>query len=61
MSLTFASPAISPDGRRILAQTSHALVLWSLELPGGPADTATWLEAMTNAIDDPSSRGLGWR
>jgi hypothetical protein len=59
--VTFAFPAISPDGRRILAQTSHALVLWSLELPTGPAETATWLEAMTNAVDDLNSRNLGWR
>jgi hypothetical protein len=59
--VTFAYPAISPDGRRILAQTSHSLLVWSLELPANPADTVTWLEAMTNAVDDLSPRGLGWR
>jgi hypothetical protein len=60
-SVTYKNPTISPDGRRILAQTSHALVLWSLELPAGPTATVAWLEAMTNAVDDLTPRGLGWR
>jgi len=57
----YASPAISPDGRRVLAQTPHAVLLWSIELPANPADTAAWLDAMTNAVDDLTPRGLGWR
>jgi hypothetical protein len=68
--VTFGPPVISADGRRILAQaTSHApgrppghgLVVWSIELPATPGDTAAWLDAMTNAVDDLSPRGLGWR
>jgi len=57
----YASPAISPDGRRVLAQTPHAVLLWSVELPASAAETVTWLEAMTNAVDDLTPRGLGWR
>jgi hypothetical protein len=59
--MPYKSPTISPDGRRILAQTKHSLLLWSLELPTNPAETVAWLEAMTNAIDDLTPRGLGWR
>ncbi len=59
--VTFRSPAISPDGRRVLAQTDHSLVMWSLELPATPEATVAWLDALTNAIDDGSSRGRGWR
>jgi hypothetical protein len=57
----YASPAISPDGRRVLAQTPHAVLLWSIELPANAADTVAWLDAMTNAVDDLTPRGLGWR
>ena len=57
----YTSPAISPDGRRVLAQTGHAVLLWSIELPANPADTVAWLDAMTNAVDDLTPRGLGWR
>jgi len=59
--VTFRVPAISTDGRHVLAQTGHSLVMWSLELPATLDDTVTWLDAMTNAIDDGSARGLGWR
>ncbi|HEY0986214.1 MAG TPA: hypothetical protein VGD80_04145, partial [Kofleriaceae bacterium] len=56
----FQSPAISTDGRRILAATKRGVLVWSLELPATAADTARWLEAMTNAVDDKSPGGLGW-
>jgi hypothetical protein len=58
--VTFQGPAISPDGRRVLAQTERGLLVWSLELPASAADTERWLEAMTNAVDDKSPGGLGW-
>ena len=59
--MTFRVPAISTDGRHVVAQTGHSLVMWSLELPATLDDTVRWLDAMTNAIDDSSARGLGWR
>ena len=59
--MTFRAPAISVDGRHVLADTGHSLVLWSLEWPATPEATAAWLDARTNAIDDGSARGLGWR
>jgi serine/threonine protein kinase/WD40 repeat protein len=60
ISVQFAAPRISPDGRRILARTSQSLLVWSLELPDSPEATARWLDAMTNAVDDTESRTLGW-
>jgi hypothetical protein len=57
----FESLAISADGRRVLAVTERGLLVWSLALPAGPDETAAWLEAMTNAVDDKSPGGLGWR
>jgi hypothetical protein len=57
----FENPAISMDGRRVLAVTERGLLVWSLERPTGPDETAAWLDAMTNAVDDKSPGGLGWR
>ncbi|MGH9888652.1 MAG: hypothetical protein ACREBE_24180, partial [bacterium] len=57
----FQSLAISADGRRVLAVTERGLLVWSLALPSGPDETAAFLEAMTNAVDDKSPGGLGWR
>jgi len=59
--VTFDNLAISGDGRRILAHTEHGLVTWSIALPQSPEATVTWLDAMTNAVDDLSPGGLGWR
>ena len=59
--VTFDNLAISGDGRRILAHTEHGLVTWSIALPQSPDATAKWLDAMTNAVDDLSPGGLGWR
>jgi hypothetical protein len=59
--VTFDNLAISADGRRILANTPKGLVTWSIALPATAAATAAWLETMTNAVDDRSPGGLGWR
>jgi len=40
--VTFRTPAISADGRHVLADTGHSLVLWPLERPATPEDTVTW-------------------
>ena len=58
--VTFDSPAISPRGDRVLAQSQTGLLAWSIELPASAGDTAKWLEAMTNAVDDRTPGGLGW-
>jgi hypothetical protein len=57
----FEHPAISSDGRRVLAQTKLGLLVWSLDVPATATDTARWLDVMTNAVDDKSPGGLGWR
>jgi hypothetical protein len=57
----FSQPQISTDGRRVLAQTTKSLLVWSLDLPTSARDTATWLDAMTNAVEDHGPVGLGWR
>ncbi|HMG23461.1 MAG TPA: hypothetical protein VK607_19140, partial [Kofleriaceae bacterium] len=59
--VTFASPAISADGRRVVASTPRGLLAWSIELPASAGATVRWLDAMTNAVDDRSPGGLGWR
>jgi hypothetical protein len=59
--ITFSYPAISTDGRRVVAKTPHSLLAWSIELPATAEATARWLDAMTNAVDDRSPGGLGWR
>jgi hypothetical protein len=69
--VTFSHPAISTDGRRVLAQTAPRLVaqtqtpgsllMWSLDLPTGAEATKRWLDAMTNAVEDRGRAGLGWR
>jgi hypothetical protein len=58
---TFMAPAISADGRRVVAGTPRSLLAWSIDLPDGAAATARWLDAMTNAVDDRTPGGLGWR
>jgi hypothetical protein len=57
----FVAPAISADGRRVVAGTPRSLLAWSIELPDGPEATGRWLDAMTNAVDDRTPGGLGWR
>jgi hypothetical protein len=58
---TFTNPAISADGRRVVANTQKSLLAWSIEVPASADATARWLDAMTNAVDDPTPGGLGWR
>jgi hypothetical protein len=52
---------ISADGHRVVANTPGSLLAWSIELPATADATVHWLEAMTNAVDDRSPGGLGWR
>ncbi|HEX7836163.1 MAG TPA: hypothetical protein VF469_01805, partial [Kofleriaceae bacterium] len=59
--ITFETPAISADGRRVVANTPQSLLAWTIELPDSAEATARWLDAMTNAVDDQSPGGLGWR
>jgi hypothetical protein len=59
--ITFETPAISADGRRVVANTPKSLLAWSIELPETAEATVRWLDAMTNAVDDRSPGGLGWR
>ena len=56
----FDHPAISVRGDRVLALSRTGLLVWAIELPATAADTAKWLDAMTNAVDDHSPGGLGW-
>jgi hypothetical protein len=59
--VTFSDLAISSDGRQILARTEQSLLVWSLELPQTADATARWLDTLTNAVDDRSPGGLGWK
>jgi hypothetical protein len=59
--VTFVAPAISADGRRVVAGTPRSLLAWSIDLPDGAEATVRWLDAMTNAVDDRTPGGLGWR
>ena len=59
--VAFVAPAISADGRRVIASTPERLLAWSIDLPDGAEATARWLDAMTNAVDDRTPGGLGWR
>ena len=59
--VTFETPAISASSRRVVANTPETLLAWSIELPDSAEATVRWLDAMTNAVDDRSPGGLGWR
>jgi hypothetical protein len=59
--VTFDAPAISADGRHVVASTAHSLLAWSIELPDSAEATVRWLGAMTNAVDDRSPGSLGWK
>ena len=59
--VTFADPAIASDGTRVVARTQRGLLVWSIELPASAEATVQWLATMTNAVDDRSPGGLGWR
>jgi hypothetical protein len=59
--VAFVAPAISADGRRVIAGTQGSLLAWSIDVPDSAEATARWLDAMTNAVDDRTPGGLGWR
>ena len=59
--LTLTTPQVSSDGRRILAQTSTSLLLWTLALPRGPDEMTAWLDGMSNAVTGSGPKSLGWR
>jgi hypothetical protein len=59
--LTFDAPAISADGRHVVAGTARSLLAWTIELPASAEATVRWLDAMTNAVDDRSPGSLGWK
>ncbi len=59
---TYLHPRISADGTRVIARLPDGLVTWSIAVPGGTAETARWMDAMTNAaIDAQRSHKLIWR
>jgi hypothetical protein len=59
--VAFMTPAISTDGRRVIASTPRSLLAWSIDLPDSAEATVRWLDEMTNAVDDRTPGGLGWR
>jgi len=59
--LPLTTPQISNDGRRILAQSAQNLLVWTLDLPQSPEETAAWLDRMSNATTGTGSKSLGWR
>jgi serine/threonine protein kinase len=59
---TYTQPRISPDGTRVIARLPTGLVTWILPVPRSPAETAQWLDSLTNAaIDTGRSHKLIWR
>jgi len=57
---TFAQ--LSPDGRRVLALTPRGVRVWTLDLPRDGAETARWLDGLTDAVDDRGPGApLSWR
>lgn len=59
--VTYLEPQISNDGKRVLAKTARALLVWTLELPTTADETVMWLDRMTNAVADSGPGGLGWK
>jgi hypothetical protein len=57
----FGSVEIAPDGSRVMATSSSALLVWTLELPSTAETTATWLDTLTNATADSPVGPLGWQ
>ena len=51
---------LAPDGRHVLATSPAGVLVWTLDLPGDPAATASWLAAMTDAVDHGPAAALGW-
>jgi len=59
--VTYSTPQVSTDGRRVLAQSTAGLLLWTLALPQGGDETSAWLDQMSNAITGSGPKSLGWR
>jgi serine/threonine protein kinase len=58
----YTQPRISTDGTRVIAKLPTGLVTWAIPMPPGPAETAKWVESLTNAaIDTERSLKLIWR
>jgi hypothetical protein len=63
----FSNVVISRSGRRVIAvsRLSHdfqsSLVTWPIELPSTPAETAAWLDKMTNAVTVAGAKSLDWK
>jgi len=59
------TPFISGDGSVVVMRDADdqalAVALWPLDLPRSAAETARWVEQMTNATFDPKTGMLGWR
>ena len=62
---TYNQPRISADGTRVIARLVETrtveLVTWSIPMPQGGAETAKWVESLTNAATDPQRSKLTWR
>ena len=59
---TYTQPRISADGTRVIARLPTALVTWTFTVPQSPAETAQWVDSLTNAaIDTERSHKLIWR
>jgi WD40 repeat protein len=52
-------PHISSDGRYIYVFAADSIAIWPIELPRSLAETATWIDAMTNASAGPTG-ALTW-
>jgi len=60
--VAYTDPRISTDGTRVIARLPDALVTWSITVPAGAAETARWVDSLTNAAIDPGRAGkLIWR
>jgi hypothetical protein len=62
----YANPRISTDGSRVIARLVGTrqveLVTWTIPVPEGGAETARWVDSLTNAaIETGRSRKLTWR
>ena len=52
---------ITPDAKLVSALEGGKLTFWQLELPATPADTAAWLDRLTNARADEGTSTLAWQ
>jgi hypothetical protein len=66
--ITYSDPRISADGTRVIARLNSAstdtdaLVTWSITVPKSGAETAKWVNSLTNAaLATRLSRKLIWR